>query len=48
MVGTKTESELPERVRSEFSIESCSNLIVRSVPRVRKAGSLEGDALGAK
>lgn len=48
MVGTKTQSELLEMVRSEASIESCSNLIVRSVPRVRNAGSLEGEALGAK
>ena len=48
MVGTKTESELLERVRSEASIESCSNMIDRSLPRVRKAGSLVGEALGAK
>ena len=48
MVGTNTESEEFERVRSESSILSLSNLIESRVPRVKKAGSLEGEALGAK
>jgi hypothetical protein len=48
MVGTNTESEVLERVRSESSILSCSNLMDSRVLRVKKAGSLEGEALGAK
>jgi hypothetical protein len=48
MVGTNTESEEFERVRSESSILSLSNLIDSRAPRVKKAGSLEGEALGAK
>ena len=48
MVGTNTESEEFERVLSESSILSLSNLIDSRVPRVKKAGSLEGEALGAK
>ena len=48
MVGTNTESEELERVRSESSMLSLSNLIDRRVPKVKKAGSLRGEALGAK
>ena len=48
MVGTNTESEELERVRSESSMRSLSNLIDSRVPRVKKAGSLRGEALGAK
>ena len=48
MVGTNTESEVLERTLSESNMLSLSYLIDSREPRVKKAGSLTGEALGAK